>query len=300
MNKTQALVHAFRLRTLPLAFSSIITGSFLAAALDTVNWSVLVLALVTTLFLQVLSNLANDYGDSVKGTDNAERIGPQRAVQSGVISPEEMKRAVIVTALLALVSGLLLLWFGTRGLGTKGFLLFLLLGLGAIAAAVAYTVGKRAYGYLGLGDLFVLLFFGIIGVSGTYFLHTHQWSFAVLLPAGSVGLLSMAVLNLNNMRDREPDMRAGKNTLAVRLGDYGSRAYHLLLLLGALLCAVVFSLLNGGSEWQFIYLIVAAPLISNMRKVVTFEDSVDLDPELKKIALTTFLFSITFGLGLMI
>lgn len=300
MSKKQAWIHAFRLRTLPLAFSSIITGSFLAAAFDELEWPVLILALLTTLFLQVLSNLANDYGDSVKGTDNQERIGPQRAVQSGIISPAEMKRAVIITALLALLSGLLLLWMGTRGLGTEGFIIFLLLGLGAIAAAVAYTVGKRAYGYMGLGDLFVLLFFGIIGVAGTYFLHTHHWSYAVLLPAGTVGFLSMAVLNLNNMRDREPDGRAGKNTLAVRLGDYGSRVYHLLLLTAAVLCAVLFSLLNGGSEWQFIYLIIAAPLVSNVRKVVTFEDPAELDPELKKIALTTFLFSITFGLGLMI
>ncbi len=300
MSKSWAWIHAFRLRTLPLAFSSIITGSFLSAAFGEMRWPVLLLALLTTLFLQVLSNLANDYGDSVKGTDNAERVGPQRSVQSGLITSGEMKTGVIIAALLALISGLLLLYFGTRGLGAKGFLIFLALGIGSIAAAIAYTVGKRAYGYLGLGDLFVLIFFGFVGVGGTYFLHTHDWSYAVLLPAGTVGLLSMAVLNLNNMRDREPDARARKNTLAVRLGDYWSRVYHLFLLTGSIVCAVLFSLLNGGSEWQFIYLIISAPLMSNVRKVVSFDDSAELDPELKKIALTTFLFSITFGLGLMI
>jgi len=211
-----------------------------------------------------------------------------------------MKIAVGVTACLSLLSGLLLLYFGTRGLGAEGFLVFLGLGLLAIAAAIFYTVGKKAYGYLGLGDLFVLLFFGICGVGGTFFLHTHFWSYAVLLPAGTVGLLSMAVLNLNNMRDRVSDRKSGKMTLAVRLGDQGSRYYHAFLLVSAMVCAVVFSLLNGHSAWQFIYLIVAAPLISNLRSVFSFDDPVELDPELKKVALTTFLFSLTFGLGLLI
>lgn len=300
MSKSAAWIHAFRLRTLPLAFSSIITGSFLAAAFGDFSWVVLVLALLTTLFLQVLSNLANDYGDSAKGTDNAERIGPERAVQSGIISPSEMKIAVIIAAACSLISGLALLYFGTRGLGTTGFLIFLGIGLLAIAAAIMYTVGKKAYGYLGLGDIFVFIFFGICGVCGTFFLHTHFWSWAILLPAATVGFLSMAVLNLNNMRDRLPDANAGKFTLAVRLGDYGSRIYHIILLCSAVICAVIFSLLNNGDVWQFIYLIIAAPLITNLRKVVSFEDPAELDPELKKIALTTFLFSLTFGLGLLI
>ncbi|TVR40085.1 MAG: 1,4-dihydroxy-2-naphthoate polyprenyltransferase [Cryomorphaceae bacterium] len=293
-------VQAFRLRTLPLAFSSILTGSFLAAAFADFKWSVLVLALLTTLFLQVLSNLANDYGDGVKGTDNADRIGPQRAIQSGAISPAAMKKGIIITAVLALISGIGLLYFGTRGLDARVFGIFLVLGLAAIAAAIAYTVGNRAYGYLGLGDLFVLLFFGLTGVGGTYFLHAHEWSPGVFLPALAIGFLSMAVLNLNNMRDREPDARVGKNTLAVRLGDYWSRAYHMLLLLAAVCCAVCFTLLNGGSIWQFIYLIILPPLISNVRIVATFTDPASLDPELKKVALTTFLFSLTFGLGLFI
>lgn len=300
MNKTSAWISAFRLRTLPLAFSSVIAGSFLAMAFGEMRWPVLILALLTTLFLQVLSNLANDYGDGVKGTDNAGRIGPQRAIQSGKIKPAEMKKAVIITALLALASGLALLFAGTRGLSSNEIVFFLALGVGAIAAAVAYTVGRKAYGYMGLGDLFVLIFFGFTGVNGTYYLHTHEWSLALLLPSATVGLLSVAVLNLNNMRDRIPDSRAGKITLAVRLGDYGSRLYHLVVLSIALILAIIFSLLNGGSELQFIYLIVLAPLVSNVRKVVTFEDPAELDPELKKVALTTFLFSITFGLGLLI
>lgn len=300
MSKVKSWLHAFRLRTLPLAFSSILTGSFLAADFGVFSWTVLSLALLTTLFLQVLSNLANDYGDSVKGTDNAERIGPERAVQSGAISLNEMRVGVGITALLALGSGLLLLYFGTQGLGQEGFVIFLSLGLFAIASAIFYTVGKSAYGYLGLGDLFVYLFFGICGVGGTYYLHTHTWSPAVILPASTVGLLSMAVLNLNNMRDRVSDEKSGKFTLAVRLGDQKSRVYHVALLIGALACAVSFSMLRNGPSWQWIYLIIAAPLISNLRAVMSFDDPAALDPELKKVALTTFLFSLTFGLGLLI
>lgn len=298
-NRKAAWIHAFRLRTLPLAFSSIITGSFLAFAQGGFQWIILLLALTTTLFLQVLSNLANDYGDSAKGTDNAERIGPVRAVQSGAISLSQMKNAVWLFAGLSLISGLALLYFGTRDLGANAFLFFFLLGLLAIAAAITYTVGKKAYGYLGLGDVFVFLFFGITGVCGTFYLHAQVWNTAILLPAATIGLMSVAVLNLNNMRDREADARAGKNTLAVRMGDKISRSYHIALLVGALVCAISFSLKNGGSPWQFIYLITAAPIISNIRLVTAFQDPTELDPELKKIALTTFLFSITFGLGLL-
>lgn len=300
MSKSKAWIHAMRLRTLPLALSSIVMGSFLAAYYGQLSPIVLILAVTTTLFLQILSNLANDYGDSVKGTDNHERVGPQRAVQSGVISLGEMKVGIAITTALSLTSGLLLLYFGTQEMTRTAFFVFLALGIAAILAAIMYTVGKKAYGYLGLGDLFVFLFFGLAGVCGTYILHTHQWAWAVLLPAGAIGFLSMAVLNLNNMRDRIADKKAGKHTLSVRLGDFNSRVYHIILLVGALLCAVLFTLLNSGSPWQFIYLIVAAPLLTNLRTVTSFTDPKDLDPELKKVAMSTFVFSITFGLGLLI
>jgi 1,4-dihydroxy-2-naphthoate octaprenyltransferase len=293
-------LHAFRLRTLPLAFSSIITGSFLAWKEGSFSWLILALSLSTTLFLQVLSNLANDYGDSVKGTDNHERVGPARAVQSGAITLNQMKKAIWIFVALSLISGLALIYFGTLNMGKAGFTGFLALGIFAIIAAITYTIGKKAYGYLGLGDFFVFIFFGLVGVGGTYFLQTHLSNLAILLPATSIGLFSVAVLNLNNMRDRIADQRAGKITLAVRLGDVGSRNYHMAVIVLAYVCAISFSLLNGGSFWQFIYLITAAPLIKNMRVVSTFEDPAELDPELKKVALSTFLFSITFGLGLLL
>jgi 1,4-dihydroxy-2-naphthoate octaprenyltransferase len=230
---------AFRLRTLPLAFSCIITGSFLAA-LYTFKWEITLLALLTTLFLQILSNLSNDYGDTVHGADSADRIGPKRAVQSGKISKASMKMAMIVFALLALISGLLLLYIALDNV--KTILIFLLLGLSAITAAIKYTAGKNPYGYKGLGDLFVFIFFGIVGVEGVFFLHTQAFSVNGLLPASAIGLLSVAVLNLNNMRDHVSDAKAGKNTLVVKMGFENAKRYHAALIILSFLCAHTFSI----------------------------------------------------------
>ena len=219
MSTTKNWLVAFRLRTLPLALSSIILGSMLAYADGIFSWPVAILAVTTTLFLQILSNLANDYGDSVSGVDNEHRVGPSRSVQGGAITASQMRRAVFLFAFLSLASGIGLIIVGTRGLQLESTLIYLVLGLGAIAAAIKYTVGKNPYGYQGLGDLFVFIFFGLVGVCGTYYLHTHQLPWDILLPAASVGLLSVAVLNLNNLRDRESDAASGKRTLVVKLGS---------------------------------------------------------------------------------
>lgn len=207
-NKKQAWLHAIRLRTLPLALSSILIGSFLAAFEGSFRWEVFGLAAVTTIFLQVLSNLANDYGDSVHGADSLERKGPIRAVQSGIISLPEMKRAMIVLAICSFLSGIALLYLA---LGDwKLFLLFLGFGLLAIYAAITYTSGSNPYGYIGLGDISVFAFFGLLGVVGTYFLHSLDFDWLVMLPAVSLGCFSTAVLNINNIRDIDSDIKAGK------------------------------------------------------------------------------------------
>jgi 1,4-dihydroxy-2-naphthoate polyprenyltransferase len=291
---------AFRLRTLPLAFSCIITGSFLAA-LYTFKWEITLLALLTTLFLQILSNLSNDYGDTVHGADSADRIGPQRAVQSGNISKASMKMAMIVCALLALISGLSLLYVALDNV--KTILIFLLLGLSAIAAAIKYTAGKNPYGYKGLGDLFVFIFFGIVGVEGVFFLHTQDFSVNGLLPASAIGLLSVAVLNLNNMRDHVSDAKAGKNTLVVKMGFETAKKYHATLIVLAFLCALAFSILmwvDTGVVLPFIHLLVFVFLFAHLKKVFATTNPALLDPELKKVALSTFIFSILFGIGLML
>lgn len=299
-NKLNAWVHAIRLRTLPLAFSSSLLGSFIAYFDQSFKWSVLWMALLTTLFLQILSNLANDYGDSKNGADNSERVGPQRAVQSGIITAKEMRIAVIMTSLLAFISGILLIGAGIGFSVSLKWLMFLLLGIGALGAAINYTVGKKPYGYMGFGDLFVFLFFGLTGVLGTYYLHTGQFYAGLLLPATAMGLLSTAVLNLNNMRDVEGDGRAGKRTLVVIMGPSMARVYHLLLIIGAPLALTGYTLLNYRGPGQFIFLITLPVLLLHLNVVFRTKEPSALDPQLKRLALTTFATVIIFGFGMII
>lgn len=288
---------AFRLRTLPLALSCILLGSALAAGDGYFNKNVFILALLTTVFLQILSNLSNDYGDSIHGADNAERVGPTRAVQSGAITAQQMKKAMIIFVLLSLISGIALVYEGTKDIDLGYGILFIVLGITAITAAIKYTAGKNPYGYRGLGDLFVFLFFGIVGVTGTYYLHHHELQSDLLLPASTIGFLSAAVLNLNNMRDRIPDEKAGKRTLVVYLGQERAKYYHLFLLCAANICALTYVWMNYENPKQFLFLIVVPVHIMNLKKVFTQNNPAGLDPELKKIALSTLLFSILLGAG---
>jgi len=299
MSKIKYWVEAFRLRTLPLSLSCIILGAFLAYGDGPFSWRTSLLALLTTLFLQILSNLANDYGDFSHGVDNVGRRGPERTLQAGKLSPRAMKTAILLFAVLSLLSGVALILSGTAGLLSAEALLFLLLGLLAIGAAIKYTAGKHPYGYYGLGDLFVFLFFGLAGVLGTYYLNTHRLSADLLLPASAMGFLATGVLNLNNMRDLEHDRRNGKRTLAVLLGPVGSRYYHLALLTLALVNSLAYIALHYHSPWQFLFLIILPPLVQNLRVVFSSPPAEALDPYLKKLALTSLIYSLTFGAGMM-
>tara|TARA_R100000789_G_C3012101_1_gene151568 strand:+ start:980 stop:1882 length:903 start_codon:yes stop_codon:yes gene_type:complete len=297
MGKINSWISAARLRTLPLSISGIIVGTTIAVSEGVFNIIIFSLALATTLGLQVLSNFANDYGDGVKGTDNEDRVGPQRALQSGLITQKEMLQGIIITAIVTLLFAILLIYvaFGKENLGYALF--FFLLGIAAIAAAIKYTVGKSAYGYRGLGDVFVFIFFGLVAVYGSYFLYAHQWNWLVLLPAFSIGFLSMGVLNLNNMRDRASDEKAGKITLVVKLGAKRAKNYHYALILGAILCLVLFTVLSLESINDFLYLPAFIPLILHLKRVVENENATLLDPELKILALSTFATAVLFGLG---
>lgn len=298
MVKLKSWVSAARLRTLPLSISGIIVGTTIAVQQGNFSTAIFILALGTTLGLQILSNFANDYGDGVKGTDNEDRVGPARAIQSGLISRKEMKLGITATAIATFLLAVLLIY---TAFGTENFLyaiVFFVLGLGAIAAAIKYTVGGNAYGYRGLGDIFVFLFFGLVGVYGSYFLYTLELDWKVFLPASAIGLLSAGVLNLNNMRDRKSDEKAGKNTLVVKLGEEKARKYHYFLIIGAVLCLVVFSVLTANDLSDFLYLIGFIPLILHLKRVNQNENPMLLDPELKVLALTTFLISVLFGVGL--
>lgn len=291
-------LQAFRLRTLPLAVSSIIAGSALAWFHDGFQAPVLALALLTAILLQILSNLANDLGDHLHGTDNKERVGPQRAVQSGAISPAAMKRAMLLCGALAFISGAALI-VTALGLSVTA-LIYLLLGLLAIGAAVKYTFGKNPYGYAGLGDASVFLFFGIVGVCGTYYLHTKQFEPLILLPAFGFGLLSTGVLNVNNLRDIRNDKASGKITMAVRLGFDGAKGYHSLLVSAALLCLIAFTAITFRAMPQWGWMITWPALGAHMRTVLRAHDPASLDPQLKKLALSTFFAALAFSAGLIL
>ncbi|HEX2934380.1 MAG TPA: 1,4-dihydroxy-2-naphthoate octaprenyltransferase, partial [Bacteroidales bacterium] len=230
MSKTKAWIEAFRLRTLPLSISGVLVGSFIALDKDVFNWKIFALAITTTLFLQILSNLANDYGDSKNGKDNEDRLGPVRAVQSGVISLPEMKRMILLFCLLSLISGVSLIFTSGIPLFSSSFLILLLLGLVSIWAALYYTIGNNPYGYSGWGDLSVFIFFGLFSVLGTFFLFAKVISAHIVLPAISVGAFSVGVLNLNNMRDYSNDKLTGKRTIVVSMGESYAKYYHIFLL----------------------------------------------------------------------
>lgn len=293
----QSWLHAFRLRTLPLALSCIGMGSFLAAADGLFNWSIFLLAALTTIFLQVLSNLANDYGDAVSGIDSDERKGPKRAVQSGAITKQQMKIAIIMFVLLSLASGITLLLV-SFGLNWLALLFFFGLGLLSIAAAIAYTVGRKPYGYIGLGDVSVLIFFGIVGVVGSYYLFAQNLRFEILLPALSCGLFSIGVLNINNIRDIESDQKAGKFSIPVRIGKKNAARYHTALTVLGIVCALLFVALNFKNAWQLLFMAVA-PMFASIAFAVANKPSEQLDPYLKRMAISTLLFVLLFGIGLL-
>ena len=286
-------IQAARLRTLPLSISGIIVGSAYAYYQGFFNLEITILALLTTLGLQILSNYANDYGDGIKGTD-ANRIGEKRLVGSGIISSSQMKKAVIITAIITFIIALILIYvaFGKENFGLS--LIFILLGIGSIGAAIKYTVGSNAYGYSGFGDVFVFVFFGLVSVLGSNFLFTKTFDWYLILPAISIGLLSVAVLNLNNMRDIENDKTSGKNTLVVKLGLKKAKIYHEIIIAIASISFLIFCLITKISLLPI--LVVNISLIIHLNKIKKSNSYEDFDPELKKVALSTFALSLLFWL----
>ena len=292
----RSYIKAARLRTLPLSISGIIVGSFLAVSAGLFNWLIFLLAIITTIGFQVISNFANDYGDGIKGTD-AIRTGEERMVSSGKISPKQMKLAIIITAILTIITAFFLIY---SAFGASNFwysLLFFFMGITSVIAAIKYTVGNSAYGYSGFGDVFVFVFFGLLSVLGSYFLFKKEIHFPIFLPAFSIGLLSTAVLNLNNMRDRKNDKKSNKNTIVVKIGAEAAKRYHYSLLGLSFVFAVSFVLLTFIKPVQFIFLLAYIPLGIHSIFVYNNREEYKLDGELKKVALSTFLFAILLGLG---
>lgn len=301
MSTVKIWLKAARLRTLPLAFASIILGSMLAAFYGKYNGIVIVMSLLTTLFLQVLSNFANDYGDSVHGADHKDREGPSRSVQSGLISLGQMKTAMVLFSILSFISGMILIHLSFIFLSFY-YILFTLLLLLCIYASITYTSGNTPYGYKALGDISVFIFFGIFGVALNAFVHLGYWNWSILLPAAAVGLLSTGVLNLNNMRDVISDKQAGKNTIAIILGFKDSKLYQYFLVITPYVLVTIFIILEVEtlSVLNFLYLISLPIIVKHIIQVKAVKYVQHYDPMLKVIALTTLLFCITLGLSVLL
>nr|WP_297787875.1 1,4-dihydroxy-2-naphthoate octaprenyltransferase [uncultured Allomuricauda sp.] len=294
MGNTKAWIQAARLRTLPLSLSGIIVGTALAVLDGQFEPSIFVLALLTTVGFQVTSNFANDYGDGVKGTDNEDRIGPARALQSGSITRASLKKGIIISVLISMLIAMALIY---SAFGMENFayaLVFFVLGLLSIWAAIKYTVGSNAYGYRGMGDLFVFLFFGLLGVLGSMFLYTESLEWNSLLPAVSIGFLCVAVLNLNNLRDVVSDKKHNKITLVVKIGFDNGKRYHFFLIITALICFTLFLWIENFDWKQSFFMLAFVPLLIHLRKVMVTRTPGDLDTELKKVALSTFLLALLF------
>lgn len=297
-------IEAARLRTLPLSVSGIIVGSMYAlrptntieTPTEVFSWSIFGLALLTTLGLQVLSNFANDYGDGVKGTDNSDRVGPMRAIQSGAISAQAMKQAIIITSVLTLFSAVALIYVSFKDTNLWFSLFYLVLGILAIVSAIRYTVGKTAYGYRGFGDIFVFVFFGLVSTLGVNFLYAKQLDFDLFLPAAAIGLLSTGVLNLNNMRDEASDRKSNKNTMVVKMGGAKAKKYHYFLVITAMVLVLVFAILSEYRLDQYLFVLAYIPLIKHLKTVQANQNPKELDPELKKLALSTFALSLLIAL----
>lgn len=299
MASFKSWVKAARLRTLPLALASIAMGGFVASTQKTFNLQAVLMAGLTTLLLQILSNFANDYGDFSKGTDDENRLGPKRTVQSGEVTAREMKIAMLAFSLLSLASGLIMLFYYVQ-LQVTETLLFIALGIAAIAAAIKYTTGKNPYGYAGLGDFFVFIFFGLVAVLGTYFLATQTWKWSVLLPAITMGMLSTGVLNLNNIRDYTNDKNKGKRTLAVKLGVDGAIYYHTALMSIPFLALFAYNLIIQANWPAYLVLLLLPLFFIDLMKIRKLKNTAALDPFLKKLALKTLLLTLVYGIGLQI
>jgi 1,4-dihydroxy-2-naphthoate octaprenyltransferase len=295
----KAWLHAARLRTLPLSVSGIIVGTGLAALLGAFDGLIFSLALLTTIGFQVLSNFANDLGDSQKGTDNAQRVGPARAIQSGQLTAAQMKKGMWLVGILSLLSALYLIYVSIGNLNREAILFYVVLAILCIVAAITYTVGKNAYGYRGLGDVMVFLFFGLVSVIGVFGLYGESFEWLVLFPAISIGAWSTAVLNLNNLRDIQNDAQMQKRTMVVQLGYNKGKMYHVFLVatgLATWFFTVYLLAVSAYNYYLFIALLPSLGLVVHLKTVLETQVPAELDPELKKVALLTFFSALLFAI----
>lgn len=297
MASYKSWISALRPRTLFLASATALCGSSIAYSTGSFSIRVFVLTLLIATVLQLLSNMANDLGDFQHGTDTTgERVGPQRTMQSGAITITEMKRGITIAIIASLIIGALLIYIALQYMNYIYLLIFGLLGIASIVAAIKYTAGNNPYGYKGLGDIFSFLFFGLVAVIGTYFLHVGHLGWQPWLPAIGLGLLTAAVLNINNMRDLENDRKSGKTTIPVRIGLKKAKLYHAVLTFGALFCFIAYSIVYSTHWYQYLYLVIFIIFVKLLRGIYNTSENRELDPYLKYTSMGTFVLSVSFSI----
>lgn len=286
-----------RLRTLPLSMAGVLLGILLAVADWKVDIWTAVLIVITTVCLQILSNLSNELGDVLNGTDTAERVGPQYGLNSGALSIAEMKVLIGLFVGLCIVFGTLMTWRAFGTLWDMTPILVLMLGAAAIMGAMKYTLGHNPYGYRAKGDLYVFLFFGLVSVLGAYFVCTQgvglHWK--LLLPAAGVGCFSVGVLNVNNIRDMKTDA-VNRVTIAIKLGMHRARIYQTVLIVLGWACMAVYCLLCWPSVWHWMWVVTLPLYVKHLAGVWTREDRA-LDPMLPLLVMSTFALCLLMGLG---
>jgi 1,4-dihydroxy-2-naphthoate octaprenyltransferase len=297
MNNLKKWIIAARLETIVLALASVGLGSALAASTGSFDWRLGLLTALTAALLQIICNLANDYGDFTHGADPVNKCKPPSAIQVGLVTLKQVKHALQLLLVPTLGLGMLLIYLGQ--LSSLALFIFVGLGAAAIIAAVAYTMGKKPYGYQGWGDVAVLVFFGLVGVGGTFYLHTKQSGTIWLLPAISYGSLVVAVLNVNNIRDITSDAQVGKKTIPVRIGKKAAIYYHWGLLTISTMAVLAFLLRYVNSPWPYLCLCTLPALIRH-GMAVGRQDPAQLTKQLQNLVLTIFVFVCLLAAGLVL
>lgn len=292
----RAALRSMRLRTLPLSLSGVVLGILLAVADYHVRPATAVLIMLTTVCLQILSNLSNELGDVLHGTDTADRQGPRYGLNGGEMTVRDMRLLIGLFVALSIAFGLWMIKVSYGTLLCMDGVCLMLLGAAAILGAMKYTLGRNPYGYRGLGDLFVFLFFGLVSVLGSYFVASHAFPHPfLLLPASAIGCFSVGVLNVNNIRDMKTDA-ANRTTVALRLGPKGARIYQTVLIVLGWVLLLTFSFLRYLDPWHFLFVITLPLYVEHLRGVWKRQDS-ELDPMLPLLVSATFLLALLMGFG---
>lgn len=299
MRKLGYYISAMRLRTLPLSLSGVSLGLLLAVSDYNVSWAVSVSVAVTAVLLQILSNVSNELGDALKGTDTSRRNGPLYGIASGRLTVRDLKVMIWIYALLSAVSGLVMIWLSYGTLLCLDSFVFMILGFAAISSAMKYTLGKSPFGYRGLGDIYVFIFFGIVAVLGSYLVAAHTIpTWYMLLPAVSIGAFSVAVLNVNNIRDMETD-RATRVTLPLKMGETWAKVYQTVLVLIGWAAMFGYAFSRMYSLWHYIFVLTLPLFIWHLIGVWRGHGR-SLDRMLPLLVVSTFLFALLGGLGFVV